>query len=202
MPGSQFSSASTFRLRSISVITVAIMMFSFSRILNGAKWQGSRAEDLARSRTMGSGAISTSRAPYNVERGLLRRNTVDYFIFTSPGAMIIRGAIAIILGIVALLLPGPTFLALTIAFGVFALLDGISALITFLDRHTRLGRGWLALEAVAGVLVGIITMIWPGIAALNLVLLIAAWALVTGALKIAAAIRLRKRIRREWLLVL
>ena len=45
-------------------------------------------------------------------------------------------------------------------------------------------------------------MIWPGIAALNLVLLIAAWALVTGALKIAAAIRLRKRIRREWLLVL
>jgi uncharacterized membrane protein HdeD (DUF308 family) len=127
---------------------------------------------------------------------------VDYFIFTSPGAMIVRGAIAIILGIVALLLPGPTFLALTIAFGVFALLDGISALITLLDRHARLGRGWLALEAVAGILIGIITMIWPGIAALNLVLLIAAWALVTGALKIAAAIRLRKRIRREWLLVL
>ena len=127
---------------------------------------------------------------------------MDYFIFTSPGAMIVRGAIAIILGIVALLLPGPTFLALTIAFGVFALLDGISALITLLDRHTRLGRGWLALEAVAGILIGIITMIWPGIAALNLVLLIAAWALVTGALKIAAAIRLRKRIRREWLLVL
>jgi len=146
--------------------------------------------------------LSISRTSNHVEGLYSGGITVEYLIFKSPSALAIRGAIAIILGIVALLLPGPTFLVLTIAFGVFALIDGISALMTLFDRNTRMSRGWLALEALAGIIVGIITMGWPGIAALNLILLIAAWALVTGVIKIAAAIALRKQIRREWLLVL
>ena len=127
---------------------------------------------------------------------------MDYLFVTTAGALAIRGAIAIALGIVALLLPGPTFFALTIAFGTFALVDGLAALITMFDRKTRLHRGWLAVEAVAGILAGILTLTRPGIAALSLVAIIGAWAIVTGVLKIVSAIRLRKQIQREWLLVL
>jgi len=47
-----------------------------------------------------------------------------------------------------------------------------------------------------------VTAIFPGITALALVYLIAAWALVTGALEIVAAVRLRQFVSHEWLLAL
>jgi uncharacterized membrane protein HdeD (DUF308 family) len=127
---------------------------------------------------------------------------MDYLFIRSPEAIALRGAIAIALGIVALLLPGPTFIALAIAFGTFAMVDGILALVALFHRRTRLGKGWLALEAVAGIGTGLITFFSPGITALALTYLIAAWALVTGVMKIANAIRLRKQIRREGWLIL
>ena len=47
-----------------------------------------------------------------------------------------------------------------------------------------------------------ITVLWPGITAIALVYVIAAWALVTGVFEIAAAVRLRQVITGEWLLIL
>src|SRR5262249_27172647 len=120
----------------------------------------------------------------------------------SAGALAIRGAAAIVLGFFALLMPGPTYLILAIAFGAFAFIDGVSALIAMFDGRTRLHRGWLAVEAIAGILVGLFTAFSPGTVSLNLALVIAAWAIVTGVFKIVNAIRLRKLIRREVLLAL
>ena len=127
---------------------------------------------------------------------------MDYLFVRTAGALAIRGAIAIVLGLLALLMPGLTFLALTIAFGVYAFIDGLSALVEMFDRNTRLHRGWLAVEAIAGILVGIFTAIWPAVAAVNLALIIGLWAIVTGVFKIVNAIRLRKQIPREGLLIL
>ena len=53
-----------------------------------------------------------------------------------------------------------------------------------------------------GVAAGVIAFMIPGITALILLLLIAAWAIVTGVFEIAAAIQMRKYIRGEWLLIL
>src|SRR5207247_658094 len=101
-----------------------------------------------------------------------------------------------------LTLPTTAFWALVIAFGAYAFVDGVSALIAAVKRRNADGRGWLAVEGIAGILAGIFTFISPAITGVALIALVSAWALVTGALKIVLAIRLRRDIRGEWLLAL
>ena len=117
----------------------------------------------------------------------------------------VRGALAVLFGLLAIIWPEITVLALVLLFGAYALVDGVLALYTALfDRGRPGGRGagWLVLEGVAGVLAAIGAFVWPGITALVLLYLIAAWALVTGVAEILAAIRLRREIEGEWLLIL
>jgi uncharacterized membrane protein HdeD (DUF308 family) len=123
-------------------------------------------------------------------------------IAQGSSTLVIRGIVALIFGAVALLLPVTAFWVLVIAFGAYAFADGISALITASTRRNRDGRGWLAVEGLAGMIAGVITFFSPASTAVALIALVSAWALVTGFLKIVLAIRLRREIRGEWLLAL
>lgn len=116
----------------------------------------------------------------------------------------LRGAFAVLFGVAALAWPGITVFVLVTLFGAYALVDGVIALGQAIGGGTRTvgRRGWLVLEGVVDVIAGIVTFMWPGITALALLFLIAAWAAVTGVLEIVAAIRLRKEIHGEWLLAL
>jgi uncharacterized membrane protein HdeD (DUF308 family) len=116
---------------------------------------------------------------------------------------LLRGFAGIVFGLVTFFLPGISLTALVLVFGAYALADGILAIISAIRTHAENDRWWvLVLEGLMGIAAGVVTLIWPGITALALVFIIAAWALVTGGLEIAAAIRLRKVITHEWLLVL
>jgi uncharacterized membrane protein HdeD (DUF308 family) len=114
----------------------------------------------------------------------------------------LRGVLAILIGLAAFVWPGPTIIALALLFGAYMLVDGVLALIAAISG--RGGDRWwlLLLEGIVGVLAGIMAFIWPGLTALVAVYLIASWALLTGVLEIVAAIRLRKQIEGEWMLVL
>jgi len=117
--------------------------------------------------------------------------------------LLVRGLIGVGIGIVAMAWPGITIAVLVGIFGVYAVIDGITNLMLGLRRSQPHGRSWVqVVQGVAGILAGVLAFIWPGITALMLVLFIGAWAIVTGILEIVAAIRLRKVIEREWLLVL
>ena len=118
-------------------------------------------------------------------------------------ALALRGAAAILFGLVALFWPPGAIAALVAVFGAYALVDGIFNLVGAV-RAGRAGQRWGALvfEGVVSILVGFITLFWPRLTALALVLWVAAWSLVTGVAEIVAAIRLRKQIEGEWLLVL
>ena len=116
---------------------------------------------------------------------------------------VLRGVAGILFGIVTFVAPGISLAALVLLFGAYAFIDGVLAILSAVRRHRSHDRwGWLLLEGVAGVAAGVMTLLWPGITALALLYLIAAWALVTGAFAVAAAIRLRKAITGEWLLAL
>jgi uncharacterized membrane protein HdeD (DUF308 family) len=113
-----------------------------------------------------------------------------------------RGVVAILFGVLALVWPGITLHALVLLFGAFALVDGAMMVAAGLTgARDPQGRHLpLVLQGLLGVAVGIVTFVWPGITALALLLLIAAWAFMTGTLAVGAAIRLRRVIENEWLL--
>jgi uncharacterized membrane protein HdeD (DUF308 family) len=117
--------------------------------------------------------------------------------------VLIRGVAGVLFGIATFFAPGVSLAVLVLLFGTYALLDGVLAVITAVRRRNVSDRWWmLLLEGLVGIAAGIVTLVWPGITALALLYVIAAWALLTGAFEIAAAIRLRKIITGEWLLVL
>jgi uncharacterized membrane protein HdeD (DUF308 family) len=118
-------------------------------------------------------------------------------------SLVIRGLVAILFGLITFAWPGITLAALVLLYGAYALIDGIVSLIGVF-RASRAHERWGALlfEGIAGIAAGLITFFWPAITAFVLVIIIASWAIVTGVLEIVAAIRLRKHVTNEWLLVL
>jgi uncharacterized membrane protein HdeD (DUF308 family) len=115
----------------------------------------------------------------------------------------LRGGAAIIFGVLALALPGITLLALVLLFGSYAIVDGILNIVAAVRRREGRGPWWLLLiEGVVSIGAGVVTFVMPGLTALLLVYVIGAWAIITGALEVAAAVRLRKEITNEWWLAL
>ena len=115
----------------------------------------------------------------------------------------LRGLVAVLFGVLAFMWPGATLITLVWLFGAFALVNGILSLV--LAAKTPKGYpkvGSLILGGLLGILAGLLAFVMPGITALGLLILIAAWAIATGVMELMAAVRLRKIITNEWLLVL
>jgi len=109
----------------------------------------------------------------------------------------LRGLAAIIFGILAFVWPGLTLEVLVLFFGAYAFVDGALTLYTTVRSRGQNIWGPL-LEGTVGISVGLIAFFWPGTTALTLLIMIAAWAILTGGLELYAAIRLRRVISNEW----
>jgi len=108
----------------------------------------------------------------------------------------LRGMVAVLFGLAALVWPGATLKALVLLFGAYALVDGLLALIVSrLDRHEFDHGRVLLLKGLAGIAIGVLTFLWPSVTAL--VYLIAAWAILTGAFEVVAALDLRNVVEGE-----
>ena len=117
--------------------------------------------------------------------------------------VLLRGLAAIVFGILAWAWPGVTLITLVLFWGAYALVDGVAALIGGWHARDSGKPMWqIVLIGVIGIAAGIFTFVQPGVTAVALLILMAAWAIVNGVFEIAAAIRLRKEIENEWLLIL
>lgn len=117
--------------------------------------------------------------------------------------VLLRGIVSILFGIVAFAWPGLTLVTLVLFYGAFALVDGVIALASaFTGGAKPVPTWWLVLVGLAGIAAGIVTFLWPGLTAIVLVVFIGAWALVHGIFEIIGAIKLRKEIDNEWMLIL
>src|SRR5438477_743807 len=120
--------------------------------------------------------------------------------------LLLRGIAAVVFGILAFILPGLTLLTLVILYGVYALFDGVVAIVAAISGASRMNvagpRWWLAIVGVLGILAGLLTFLWPGITAYVLLVFIGMWSLLHGIFTIIGAVRLRNEIENEWWLIL
>lgn len=117
--------------------------------------------------------------------------------------LLVRGLVAIVFALLTWAQPGVSLAALVLVFGIYVLADGLLGVWSAIAKR-RDNRHWwlLLLWGLVGIVVGVMTFIMPGITGLVLLMYIAAWAVITGVLQIVAAIRLRKEIKGEWLMIL
>ena len=114
--------------------------------------------------------------------------------------LVVRGVAAVIFGVLALVWPAASLIALAIIFGAFALVDGVALAFTAFRAGSG-NRMPLGVQAGLSIALGLMALIWPMAAVIALVFLIGAWAVVTGVAEIVTAVRLRAQISSEWLLV-
>jgi uncharacterized membrane protein HdeD (DUF308 family) len=132
------------------------------------------------------------------EKGRFRRSAVSAVLLDKLGAALarnwwliaLRGVLGVIFGVIALLMPITTILALVLLFSAYMIVDGVFAIYAAI-RAAQQGESWsiLVLQGIASIAAGAIAFFWPGITVLAFVLLIAAWSIVSGCLMLAAAFR-------------
>lgn len=118
--------------------------------------------------------------------------------------MLLRGIVAIGFGVLIFAKPQISVQVLVYFFGIYVLVEGILGVAVAIQAaHSEIDSwGLLLLWGLLGIAVGILAFLRPDITALALLFYIALWAIGSGLLEIAAAIRLREVIRDEWLLIL
>ena len=119
------------------------------------------------------------------------------------GWVALRGVVAILFGVLTLFNPGITLAALVLFFGAYALVDGVFMVVSAIaNRHGQPRWVTLLIGGLLGIAAGLVTFYMPGITTVVLLMVVAAWAIVTGIAEIVAAIRLRREITGEWVFVL
>lgn len=115
--------------------------------------------------------------------------------------ILLRGLAAIAFGIITFVWPGVSLVTLVLLYGAYAFADGVVALLAAIRGGSPAPRWWLVAVGLLGIAAGLLTLVVPGITALMLLFFIAFWSIAIGVMQIAGAIRLRKEIENEWLLI-
>lgn len=114
-----------------------------------------------------------------------------------------RGIITTIFGVLVLVWPALSVSVLVTLFASLVLLVGlVTALAAWRGRQARGGWMIMFIQGLIGMSAAVAAMLWPGITAAVLLILVASWAIVTGLLEIVAAVVLRRQLEGEWILIL
>ena len=113
--------------------------------------------------------------------------------------LMVRGAVAVVFGLVAMTWRMETAVLLVLVWGVWAVCDGVALLAQGLMGKVKDGRWWAVAVGVIAVVVGVLAMARPGMAAVTLTWLLGAWAILRGGFELIAALGVSGASR--WLLL-
>jgi len=129
-----------------------------------------------------------------------RHDALSEILADSWWAVGLRGLLGVAFGLICLLVPSAAILALILLFSAYMLVDGALAIASGI-KAARNGERWglLILEGVVDLAAGVIAFVWPAITTVAFVILIAVWAVISGALMLTAALTLKIDHGRWWL---
>lgn len=131
----------------------------------------------------------------------LRTTSLLSLVGRSWWVVLLYGLIAIGFGLIAIARPLSAAAGLAWAIGVMALVEGLVSLFAVFSGNSGAPRGWALVYALASIGFGALAVINPLVTAKVLVLLLAIWLILAGVYRIVFAIRVRRQIEGEWLLV-
>ncbi|WP_016880458.1 MULTISPECIES: HdeD family acid-resistance protein [unclassified Rhodococcus (in: high G+C Gram-positive bacteria)] len=111
-----------------------------------------------------------------------------------------RGILAVLFGAGALVWPGITVWGLTMVFGIYAITDGVTSVVSAMKCRRDGPWTWWVAGGVAAVVAGAMALAWPGITALVLLYVIACYAIVSGLFGAVGALEVRTLTGRRWML--
>ena len=127
-------------------------------------------------------------------------NTLGAALARNWWLIALRGVLGVVFGLIALILPFATILALVLLFSAYMLVDGVFAIYAAVRAaRQRENWGFMAFQGAASIVTAVLAFLWPGLTVFGFVLLIAAWSIVTGCLMLAAAVRTEEG--RWWLIL-
>ena len=117
--------------------------------------------------------------------------------------LLLQGVLGIVVGVLAILSPDLALGTIALLFGAWAIVSGVSQLATGWRVAEARGRSWpFLLSGAVSVIAGVLAVVYPGITILYLILLLGAWILVSGAMEVYTAWKIRDEISDEWILAL
>jgi uncharacterized membrane protein HdeD (DUF308 family) len=120
--------------------------------------------------------MSTTTANYQTDRSAtFALDALGAALARNWWLIALRGALGVMFGLIALIMPVATILALVLLFSAYMLVDGVLAIYAAV-RAARQRESWglLVFQGIASLIAGVIAFLWPGITVLAFVLLIAA----------------------------
>jgi uncharacterized membrane protein HdeD (DUF308 family) len=144
--------------------------------------------------------VAASRAPAKGRASIERCEALSEVLADKWWAVGLRGMLGIAFGLICLLVPAVALLALVLLFSAYMLVDGVLAIASGIKAARNDERwGLLILEGVVDLAAGAIAFLWPAITVVAFVILIAVWAIISGALMLGAAFALKLDHGRWWL---
>ncbi|GAA0560600.1 HdeD family acid-resistance protein [Chitinophaga japonensis] len=111
---------------------------------------------------------------------------------------LLRGIAALLIGLLAIFVPGITFGTLVLFLGAYMFIDGIFSIIAGISaRKQSRDWGWYIVSGLFGIIIGVITFANPFATGIALIYIAGVWAIVAGIVEIIVAVRLRKEITGE-----
>jgi uncharacterized membrane protein HdeD (DUF308 family) len=115
--------------------------------------------------------------------------------------ILLFGIFAIVFGLVAIFDPVRAGAGMVWAIGIMAVAEGVLTLIAAFKKDAPMGKAWMLIYGAISLIFGVLAVINPVSMAASFVMVMGIWMVIAGVMRITLAIRVRKAIDNEWMLI-